>query len=59
MLSNIASPTTTAPSKHRKNASSTISNGNKYLVYAKRTTRVLKDTSQKLPTLTTVFKTES
>ncbi|CAD8114620.1 unnamed protein product [Paramecium sonneborni] len=58
-ISNVASPTTTAPSKHNKNASSTISNGNKYLYYSKRTSRLLLDSSKKLPLLTTVMKTET
>ncbi|CAD8091463.1 unnamed protein product [Paramecium primaurelia] len=59
LVSNIGSPTTTAPSKHNKNASSTISNGNKYLVYSKRTSRLLLDSTKKLPVLTTVMKTET
>ncbi|CAD8096942.1 unnamed protein product [Paramecium sonneborni] len=59
LISNVASPTTTAPSKHNKNVSSIISNGNKYLVYSKRTSRLLLDSSNKLPLLTTVLKTET
>lgn len=55
----MASPTTTAPSKHKKNGSSTIITGNKYLVYAKHSSRLFKDSSSKLPLLTTVMKTES
>ncbi|CAD8066438.1 unnamed protein product [Paramecium primaurelia] len=58
-LQSVASPTTTAPSKHKKNGSSTIITGNKYLVYAKHSSRLFKDSSSKLPLLTTVMKTES
>ncbi|CAK87869.1 unnamed protein product (macronuclear) [Paramecium tetraurelia] len=59
LISNVGTPTTTAPSKHNKNASSTISNGNKYLVYSKRTSRLHLESTKKLPVLTTVMKTET
>ncbi|CAD8172031.1 unnamed protein product [Paramecium octaurelia] len=59
LISNVGSPTTTAPSKHNKNASSTISNGNKYLVYSKRTSRLHLESTKRLPVLTTVMKTET
>ncbi|CAD8095855.1 unnamed protein product [Paramecium sonneborni] len=58
-LQSVASPTTTALSKHKRNGSSTIITGNKYLVYSRHSSRFLKDSSSKLPLLTTVMKTES
>lgn len=50
--------TTTAPNKHKKNGSSTIITGNKYLVYTKHSSRLFKDSSSKLPFLTTVIKSQ-
>ncbi|CAD8180898.1 unnamed protein product [Paramecium pentaurelia] len=50
--------TTTAPNKHKKNGSSTIITGNKYLVYTKHSSRIFKDSSFKLPFLTAVIKSQ-
>jgi len=55
----VTSLTTSALSKHNKNTSSTVSNGNTYLVYSKHTHRILLDSTKKLPLLTNVMNTET
>ncbi|CAD8054573.1 unnamed protein product [Paramecium primaurelia] len=59
IVSNVTSLTTSALSKHNKNTNSTVSNGNTYLVYSKRTHRILLDSTRKLPLLTNVMNTET
>ncbi|CAD8147205.1 unnamed protein product [Paramecium octaurelia] len=59
IVCHMPSLTTSTSSKHYQNASSTASSGNKYLVYSKRTSRILLDSTKKLPLFSHVMNTET
>ncbi|CAK70569.1 unnamed protein product (macronuclear) [Paramecium tetraurelia] len=59
IVSQVPSLTTSTLSKHYQNASSTASSGNKYLVYSKRTSRFLLDSTKKLPLFSHMMNTET